>query len=137
MLPFVTRVLVAGTVLGALILGVGGRLAMAAIAASGGTPRFTLGGTLTVIGLGAASGLAGSILAVVSRIAMRRSVPRHEWPQYALFATLLLLATLRGLRGTAPIGRWWFLPLVGLYGFILAMMMSRDQSQRPRPRDTA
>jgi hypothetical protein len=136
---FATRTLITGTLLGALILGVGGRLAMAAITAStGASPRFTLGGTLTVMALGAASGLAGGALALISRIAMGRLLPSHVWPQHVLFAALLLLVTLRGLRGTAPIGRWWFLPLVAVYGIILAVSTSREaQSQRPLPRDTA
>lgn len=93
-------------------------------------PSFTLGGTLTVIGLGAVSGLAGSVLALVSRIAMRRLIPGREWPQYAVLSALLLLVTLRGLRGTAPIGRWFFIPLVAAYGIGLVMLMSRHSGPR-------
>jgi hypothetical protein len=127
----VTRTLVAGTLLGTLILGVGGRLAMAAIAASNGArPSFTLGGTLTVVGLGAVSGLAGGALALVSRLAMRRLIPNRGWPEYALLAVLLLLVTLRGLRGTPAIGGWFFIPLVAVYGISLVMLVSRHAGPR-------
>jgi hypothetical protein len=121
----VTRTLAAGALLGAAILGVGGRLAMAAIASSAGAkPSFTVGGTLTVVALGAASGLAGGIIALVSRWAMRRLMPSRAWPQHVLFAVLLLLVTLRGLHGTVPIGRWFFLPLVAVYGITLGALLS-------------
>jgi hypothetical protein len=127
----VARTLVAGTLLGVLILGVGGRLAMAAIVAThGARPTFSLGGTLTVIGLGAVSGLAGGVLALVSRIAMRSLMPGREWPQYVLLGALLLLVTHRGLHGTEPLGRWFFIPLVGVYGISLVKLMSRHSGSR-------
>jgi hypothetical protein len=123
----VTRTLAAGALLGAVILGVGGRFAMAAIASSAGAkPSFTVGGTLTVVGLGAVSGLAGAIIALVSRWGMCRLMPSRAWPQHVLFAVLLLLVTLRGLHGTAPIGRWLFFPLVAVYGITLGALLSRS-----------
>jgi hypothetical protein len=130
----VLRTLVTGTLLGVLILGVGGRLAMAGIVAShGARPSFSLGGTLTVFGLGAVSGLAGGVLALVSRVAMRFFMPGREWPQYVMLGALLLLVTLRGLHGTEPLGRWFFIPLVGVYGISLVVLMSRHSAQRRGP----
>src|SRR5919201_7020272 len=123
-MPRIAWALVTGTALGAIILGVGGRLAMAGIALTAGSkPHFTLGGTLTVIALGAVSGLAGSAIALVTRGIRNRWLPRHTWVQHALLAALLLAITLRGLHGTPGIARWFFLPLVALYGVVLTVLM--------------
>lgn len=130
MLRGITRQLITGTALGALILGGGGRLAMSAIAwRTGGASSFTLGGTLTVIGLGAASGAAGAVFALISRAVTRRLFPRHGWTQYVLFAVLLLLVTLRGLRGTPSAGQWYFYLLVAAYGVAFILLARRN----PRP----
>ena len=126
------RTLLTGTVLGAIVLGAGGRIAMAMIAAeAGGTSRFTLGGTVTVIMLGAASGLAGALMAIVSRGVAQRFLPRVAWVQYLLFAALLLLVTMRGLSGAPAHGKWYFYPLVAAYGLALAWSTSRTSRQAP------
>jgi hypothetical protein len=137
----VARTLVAGVFVGLLVLGVGGRIVMAAITAkAGGTPRYTVEGTLTVVMLGAASGLAGAVLAMISRAVATRLLPRFAWTQYLLLGALLLLVTMRGLRGTAPAGSGYFYLLVAIYGLILAIFIQRrnrspdpatGQSQRP------
>jgi len=143
-----TRTILAGTVLGLLILGIGGRVAMALIShQTTGAWRSTVGGTVTVVALGAASGFAGALLALSSRWAMRRLIPGRAWPQYAVFFLLLLLVTLRGLRGTPAVGFWYFPPLVVLYGVILAVRFSyfgdtrsadtAAQSHLPSPLDNA
>jgi hypothetical protein len=120
------RTLLIGTILGFLILGVGGRLAMAAIQIhGGGSFSFSIGGSLTVIGLGAVSGLAGAVLAILSRWVARRFTPTHDWTQFVLLGALLFLVTVRGLSGTAPIGRWYFFPLVAIYGVVLSALTSR------------
>lgn len=51
-------------------------------------------------------------------------MPRYAWTQYLLLGALLLLVTMRGLRGTAPAGRAYFYILVGLYGAALALLMA-------------
>ena len=125
----VARTLTAGIALGLLILGVGGRLVMAVIAAeAGGTPRFTVGGTMTVVFLGAVSGFAGAVMAIGSRMVARRFLSRHEWLQYVLLGALLLLVTMRGLRGTQQAGSWYFYLLVAIYGVAVVRV---TQSQRP------
>jgi hypothetical protein len=126
----IVRTVVLGGLLGLVILGVGGRIVMAWIAAdAGGTPRFTLGGTMTVVLLGAASGLAGGVMAVASRWLVGRVVPRHQWLEHVLLAAMLLLVTMRGLRGTQA-GGWAFYLLVALYGVALAWLTS---PRRPDP----
>jgi len=49
--------------------------------------------------------------------------------QHILLALLLLLVTMRGLRGTAQAGTGYFYTLVVLYGISLTLFMAR----RPRP----
>jgi hypothetical protein len=137
----VTRTLVVGSILGLVILGVGGRLVMSWITAqAGGTPRYTLGGTLTVVMLGAASGFAGAVMWIASRAVTERFLARFVWTQYALLAAVLLLVTMRGLRGTAQAGSSYFYLLVALYGIGLVWLTraashaaAQPQSQRPRP----
>jgi hypothetical protein len=127
---FIVRTVVLGTLLGLVVLGAGGRIVMAWIAAdAGGTPRFTLGGTTTVVLLGAASGLAGGVMAAASRLLVRRVVPGHQWLHHALLAAMLLLVTMRGLRGTQA-GGWLFYLLVAIYGVALAWLTS---PRRPDP----
>jgi len=128
------QTLAAGAAIGLLVLGLGGRLAMAAIQfqTSGGT-NWTLGGSMTVVFLGGVSGLAGAAIALVAEwITGRLRAP--TWVQYLLLAAALLLVTMRGLRGTAPVGALYFYPLVGLYAALLVLfsriLRVRAQSQR-------
>lgn len=131
----VARTLLLGTGLGLVILGVGGRAVMALIIAkAGGTPRFTVGGTLTVVLLGAASGLGGAVMAIVSRALSRRFAPRAPWIEYVLLTAMLTLVTMRGLRGTAQAGTEYFYGLVGVFGVALVIARrawSGHQSQAP------
>lgn len=122
----VVRTLLLGAALGLVILGVGGRAVMAIIIAeAGGTPRFTVGGTLTVVMLGAASGFAGAVMAIVSRAVAHRFAPRHSWVEYVLLSAMLVLVTLRGLRGTAQAGTEYFYGLVAAFGIALVIARRR------------
>ena len=131
------RTLAAGTILGLVILGIGGRLVMSLITTqAGGTPRYTIGGTLTVVMLGAASGLAGAVMWIVSREIAARFLKRLVWVQYVLLTAMLMLVTMRGLRGTAQTGSSYFYLLVALFGVGLVWLTRHhspgpDQSQRP------
>ncbi|MEX2153140.1 MAG: hypothetical protein WD825_07355 [Gemmatimonadaceae bacterium] len=127
-----TRTLFVGTLLGVLILGVGGRIAMAMITASaGGAPRFTLGGTMTVVALGGASGFAGAVIALTCQFATRRLVPALQWVQHVLLAVMLLLVTMRGLRGTPAGAHWYFYALVAVYGVAL-VLVAKERSTSAR-----
>jgi hypothetical protein len=117
------RTLMLGTVVGLVVLGIGGRVAMAWVTVKvGGAPSFTLGGTLTVILLGAASGLAGGVMSLASRWVSGRLPGRIQWVQYVLLAAMLALVTARGLRGTQQPGTEWFWALVAVYGVALAWL---------------
>jgi len=98
------------------VLGVGGRVAMRAIALAGNTPpSFSIGGTATVVFLGAVSGAGGGLLyALLNRVVARRRLLRS-----ALFGVALVLLTLRGLRPIQPLALEWFMPLALAYGAIV------------------
>ncbi|GLC24659.1 hypothetical protein [Roseisolibacter agri] len=110
-----------GTWIGLLVLGVGGRAVMRAIALATDAPRaLTLGGTVTVLAAGAAAGAAGAVLHAVSRAVAARGAGGRTVVRLVLFAALLALVTARGLHGSpaAPARAFW--PLVALYGVLFA-----------------
>jgi hypothetical protein len=106
----------AGIALGLPILGVGGRVAMRMIAhATNVAPAFSLGGTMTVVLLGAVSGAAGGLIyATLGRLLPNRTVVRS-----VLFGVILVLLTLRGLSPATTLSLGLFLPLTLLYGALL------------------
>jgi hypothetical protein len=115
---------VAGALVGTVVLGVGGRFAMRAIAVeTGQRPGFSLGGSGTVVFLGAASGaLGGLILAIARAILARR--PRAA---AAVYWIALLALALRGLRPLDPLRLAWFIPLVVVYGAALQWLSARQR----------
>jgi hypothetical protein len=105
-----------GAGIGLIVLGVGGRVVMRMIAEStGAAPAFTLGGTFTVVMLGALSGAAGALILVVARALLRRWSPLPT----VFYWGLLVLITLRGLRPLDQQRLVLFLPLVALFGALL------------------
>jgi hypothetical protein len=114
--------LLLGLALGAVILGVGGRVAMRAIAVANGSPgTWTVGGTMTVIACGAAAGAGGGlILAVLERALARAPVIRR-----VAFGAILIALTLRGLRPIQPLALELFGPLVVVYGAALDVASTR------------
>lgn len=118
-----------GTIIGAVVLGVGGRIAMRGIAVlSGAPPGFSFGGSLTVVALGAASGLAGALILMT----LRALLPKRWLLQTLLFYAALVLITLRGLRPVDSQRLFLFLPLVLIYGFLLRTMFRRRRAAPPR-----
>lgn len=108
--------LLLGAAVGFVVLGVGGRVAMRAIAvASGALPSFTVGGTATVAFLGVLSGAGGGLLYTL----LHRLIPRPRLMRTSLFAIALVLLTLRGLRPIQPHALEWFMPLALGYGAII------------------
>ena len=122
-----TRGPVLGAALGLPILGVGGRLAMRAIALLNGAPSVTtLDGTLTVLLAGLASGVGGGVLYAV----LARLLPDRRSLRALLFALALLLLTLRGLRPVQPHALVFFPPLVLLYGVLFERLWHRRAVER-------
>jgi hypothetical protein len=116
------RVALWGIGIGTVVLGVGGRMAMRGIALASGAPgSFSLGGTLTVVLLGAAAGLAGALILIALRVFLR-----DRWVLQTLFFYLaLVLITLRGLHPVDSQRLLFFLPLVLVYGFLLRLLSRR------------
>ena len=105
-----------GMGLGALILGVGGRISMRLIAeATTGTGGFSVGGTLTVVFLGVVSGALGALILLGARALLRRWSPAPT----ILYWTALLAISLRGLRPVDQLRAILFLPLVAAFGALL------------------
>ena len=118
-----------GAAIGTPVLGVGGRLAMRAIALASGAPgAFTLEGTMTVVLLGAVSGAAGGLMYAVAQ----RVLPRVGWARLTLFFTMLVLVTLRGLRPVDPLRLALFMPLVLVYGTLMELAWQRRRTGAPR-----
>lgn len=108
--------LIWGVLLGTIILGAGGRLAMRIVAErTTGTSGFTLGGTATVVFLGLVSGLLGALILLAARMLLRR------WPPATtvVYWTLLIAISLRGLRPVDPLRATVFLPLIVAFGTLL------------------
>lgn len=132
-----------GTVIGAVVLGIGGRAAMRGIALlSGAPPGFSVGGTATVVLLGALLGLAGSVVF----IGLRWLVPKRRVIRAVLFWVFLVLVTLRGLHPVDAQRLALFTPLVLVYGMMLQVVWCRlarprrapsSEPRRPLPIDGA
>jgi len=96
---------------------------MSGIAVINGAPaRFTLGGTATVLFLGAAWGLAGGAVFVGLRVVLRR----RRFVRAAIFWAVLILLGLRGLRPIDAQRLLLFMPLVILYGTALQLLWRRS-----------
>jgi hypothetical protein len=125
--PSLFAALGAGTVLGTLILGVGGRLAMRVIAVLDGTPvGFSVGGSMTVVFLGAVAGAAGGLVLWVTR----RVFPRAPLARGVVFWGALTFLTLRGLNPVSVERLLVFAPLILVYGASLYRVWCRRYVRR-------
>jgi hypothetical protein len=121
--------LVLGATVGFVVLGVGGRIAMRAIALDNNTPPgFSVGGTATVVFLGVLSGVGGGLLYVLLQLL----VPRPRFVRSALFGVVLILLTLRGLRPIQPLALEWFMPLALGYGALIDVVYTSWSRRRAR-----
>jgi hypothetical protein len=121
--------LLLGAVVGVVVLGVGGRIAMRAIALANNTPRgFSIGGTATVVFLGALSGVGGGVLYALLYLL----VPRPRPVRSAVFGVALVLVTLRGLRPIQPLALEWFMPLALAYGALVDVGYTAWMGRRAR-----
>jgi hypothetical protein len=118
---FGARLLI-GTALGTIVLGAGGRLAMRVFAlATGAPPGFSLGGSGTVVFLGAVSGAAGA--AILS--AARWLFPRQRAARALGFWGVIGFLTLRGLHPVDPLRLAIFVPVIVAFGALLQAVWCR------------
>jgi hypothetical protein len=128
--PWLLGVLL-GAGVGLVVLGVGGRIAMRAIALAKNTPPgFSIGGTATVVFLGVVSGGGGGLLYAL----LCRLIPRPRILRSAAFGVALVLLTLRGLRPVQPLAVEWFVPLALGYGAIVDVAYTLWDRRRSRAR---
>lgn len=129
--------LLTGIVLGTIVLGIGGRIAMRAIAVQSGTPGIlTPSGTLTVVLAGTGSGLAGAVFQLIAAAVASRLAPRRYWVRRLLFGIMLVLVTLRGLSPVQPLALALFAPLVLLYAVAMEIAASRRAAVAPESTST-
>ena len=103
-----------GTASGALLLGLGGRLAMRLFAVATGRPgAFSLRGTLTVVFAGAVAGLIGGVLFW----AVERWLPRHTLLRGLVFGLLCFAIASPGIRPPQLLTFGLFSPFFLGYGF--------------------
>ena len=108
--------LILGAIVGAVFLGVGGRIAMRIFAVRDGlAPKFSIGGTLPVILLGAVWGVLGGALLWLGR----RTFPTSPLARGALFWIPLTLVFLRGLNPLSVDRLVAFTPFYLMYGAAL------------------
>jgi hypothetical protein len=111
-----------GLAIGTIVLGIGGRLAMRGIAlVQGRAPGFTIGGTTTVVFLGAVCGVIGSLILAGTRAL----IPGNRIIRGMLFWLILVLITLRGLSPLDVPKLAFFLPLILGYGTVLTLAWCR------------
>jgi hypothetical protein len=111
-----------GIGIGVVVLGIGGRVSMRGIAVLAGAPgSFSLGGSVTVVFLGAVAGLGGALILMV----LRTLLPRRWLIQTLWFYAILILVALRGLRPLDWPRVFLFLPLVLVFGFLMRTLSRR------------
>jgi hypothetical protein len=118
---FFTALLV-GTISGALLLGVGGRLVMRALAlASGRPPGFSFGGTFSVVLSGAIAGFVGGLLL----FAAARFLPALLRFRGLSFGLLCYVLATPGFRPPQPLVFALFAPAFLVYGVATVMLYER------------
>src|SRR5690349_9676665 len=119
--------LLAGALLGVVLLGIGGRMGMRLIAlANGQTPILTFGGTVAVTLLGAAAGAGIAVIFLLSRFA----APRHRAVRLSLFAGVCGLLMLRGLHPVTALNLSVFAPLFVVHALLLHAYWCRIHMRR-------
>jgi hypothetical protein len=126
--------LLIGAVIGFVVLGIGSRIGMRYVGlAMGQQPGFSWGGTITVVFMGAVSGVAGAVALVGAR-AIR---PLPQVARGAIYWGVLLYLTARGLHPIDAVKVIWLLPPVLAYGVILQYSTCRVASRRRQMVPTA
>ena len=118
--------LVRGTLLGLLILGIGGRLLMRVIAhMEGRVPAFTLPGSLTVVFAGT---VAGAFAGLIYHL-LRRFVS-VLWVRTVVFIVICELVSWRGVSGLLPLPQVMFMTLALVY-LVIVDALGRHSARTP------
>ncbi|HEV7838190.1 MAG TPA: hypothetical protein VGO75_09025 [Gemmatimonadaceae bacterium] len=118
--------LLRGTLLGLLILGIGGRLLMRVIAhMEGRVPAFTLPGSLTVVFAGTVAGVFSGVIYHL----LRRFVSK-PWVRTAIFIAICELVAWRGVHGLLPLPQVMFMTLALVY-LVIVDALGRHSAKSP------
>ncbi len=118
----VKRELITGTLAGATILGLGGRVVMHIIAITTARPPLvTVQGTINVTLFGTGSGIIG---AIIHLLLIRYFRWGRAWRE-ALFLIVLELITLRGLSGQMVPAALLFIVTTALYWGVMVLVSHR------------
>ena len=116
-----------GAAFGTVVLGVGSRWAMHEMALLQGQPGgFTAGGTMTVIFMGAVSGVVGALALLATRTWLRA----HRLTRSVIYWAFLIAISLRGLKPIDADRLLLFMPFVLLYGAGLQYAACRRAERR-------
>jgi hypothetical protein len=120
--------LIRGTLLGFVILGVGGRVLMRIIAhMEGRVPVLTLG-SVTVVFAGT---VAGAFAGLIYHL-LRRFVG-NPWVRTAAFIAICELVTWRGVHGLLPVPQAMFMTLALVYLIVVDILGRRSEAPRANP----
>lgn len=121
--------LIRATLLGLIILGIGGRLLMRVIAhMEGRIPAFTPEGSIAVAFWGAAAGAFSGLIYYL----LRRFV-RKPWVRTAAFIAICGLVAWRGVNGLLPIPQAMFMALALVFLVIVDSLGRRLGQARAKP----
>jgi hypothetical protein len=117
--------LIRGTLLGLLILGIGGRLLMRVVAhMEGRVPAFTPEGSIAVVFFGTVAGaFSGLIYHLLRRFA------RKPWVRTGAFIAVCELISWRGVSGLLPLPQAMFMTLALLYLVVMDLFGRRSQAK--------
>ena len=120
----VLRSALAGAAIGMVVLGIGGRVIMRVIAHwEGRVPGFTLGGTFTVVMMGALAGLAAGVVHGLLRRFVTQTAIR-----LLVFVVFCVAFTLHGVNALLPRPRLLFVALTLAYVAVLEVTTSKAQA---------
>lgn len=118
--------LIRATLLGMIILGVGGRVLMRVIAhMEGRVPAFTPEGSIAVVFWGTAAGAFSGLIYHLLRRFVRKS-----WVRTAAFIIICGLVAWRGVSGLLPIPQAMFMALALAYLVIVDVLGRRSRPAR-------
>jgi hypothetical protein len=117
----------AGAVVGFIVLGIGGRVMMRIIAHWEGRVPVLTSGTLTVLMMGTIAGVAAGIIhGVLLRFIVRTPI------RVAAFVAICVLFTLRGVSGLLPRPKLLFIGITLVYAIAVELVTQR-RMRKPLP----
>ena len=123
--------LIRGTLLGLVILGIGGRLVMRVVAhMEGRVPVFTPEGSAAVVFYGT---VAGALSGLIYHL-LRRFVHK-PWVRTVAFISICELISWRGVSGLLPVPKAMFMALALAFLVIVDVLGRRAGEARAKPED--